>query len=162
MAFPGATSAVVFDAILNRAPVPPLRLNPGLPAELERIIDRLLEKDREVRYQTASDLRADLKRLKRDSEPRRSTAARAVSSARDGAPFGVLRKWGVVALLLVAAIATASFYYFGRARAFTEKDVILLTDFVNTTGDPIFDGTLKQALAVGLEQSIELFRAGGV
>ncbi len=160
MAFPGATSAVVFDAILNRVPVSPVRLNPELPADLERIIDKLLEKDRGVRYQTASDLKADLKRLKRDSDSGRSAAVRAAGSPLPGStgPAKGSRilsgwKWAAVAAVLVAAIAAASFYYFGRARAFTEKDVILLTDFVNTTGDAIFDGTLRQALAVGLEQS---------
>ncbi|HEV2176342.1 MAG TPA: protein kinase [Terriglobia bacterium] len=71
-AFSGSTSAVIFDAILNRVPAAPLRLNPALPAELGRIISKALEKDREVRYQTASDLRADLKRLKRDTESGRT------------------------------------------------------------------------------------------
>ena len=65
-AFSGSTSAVIFDAVLNRDPVPPARLNPGLPAELEQIISKALEKDREMRYQTAADLRADLRRLKRE------------------------------------------------------------------------------------------------
>jgi non-specific serine/threonine protein kinase len=65
-AFPGNTSAVIHEAILNRASLSPLRLNPELPAELERVINRALEKDRKLRYQTAADLRADLQRLKRD------------------------------------------------------------------------------------------------
>jgi len=65
-AFPGSTSAIIFEAIMNRDPIPPSRLNPALPAELERILSKALEKDREMRYQTAADLRADLKRLKRD------------------------------------------------------------------------------------------------
>jgi serine/threonine protein kinase/Tfp pilus assembly protein PilF len=65
-AFSGNTLAVIFDAILNRDPIPPARLNPGLPAELGQVLSKALEKDREMRYQTAADLRADLKRLKRD------------------------------------------------------------------------------------------------
>ena len=73
-AFPSGTSALIFEAILNRAPTSPVRLNPECPAELERIINKALEKDRETRYQTASDLRADLKRLKRDTESGRSAA----------------------------------------------------------------------------------------
>ena len=76
-AFPGPTSAAIFDAILNRAPTSPVRLNPGCPAELERIINKALEKDRKLRYQTASDMRADLQRLKRDTDAGRSAAVAA-------------------------------------------------------------------------------------
>ena len=74
-AFPSSTSALIFEAILNRAPTSPVRLNPECPAELERIINKALEKDRETRYQTASDLRADLKRLKRDLDAQRAVAS---------------------------------------------------------------------------------------
>jgi TolB-like protein len=77
--FSGTTTAVIFDGILNRAPVSPVRLNPELPAELERIVNTALEKDRELRYQTAAELKADLKRLKRDSESGRVAAARTES-----------------------------------------------------------------------------------
>ncbi|MGA2628667.1 MAG: protein kinase, partial [Terriglobia bacterium] len=76
-AFPGSTSAIVFDAISNRAPTPPTRLNSNLPADLERIIDKALEKDRSRRYQSAADLRADLVRLKRDTDSGRSGAVAA-------------------------------------------------------------------------------------
>ncbi len=72
MAFPGHTSGVIFEAILNRTPTPFLRLRPVLPPRLEEIINKALEKDRELRYQTAAELRADLKRLKRDSDSSRS------------------------------------------------------------------------------------------
>src|SRR6202522_3614517 len=71
-AFSGSTSAAIFDAILNRAPVAPVRVNPDVPAELERIINKTLEKDRGMRYQTAADLRTDLKRLQRDSSSGRT------------------------------------------------------------------------------------------
>ena len=72
--FHGNTSGIIFEAILNRAPLPPMRLNPKCPAELQRIITKALEKDREVRYQVAAEMRADLKRLKRDTDSGRSTA----------------------------------------------------------------------------------------
>ena len=82
--FRGDTSAVIFEAILNRAPVPPVRLNPEVPAKLEEIINKALEKDRELRYQNASDIRADLKRLKRDTDSGRSAVA--VEAAPTTAP----------------------------------------------------------------------------
>ena len=78
--FRGDTSATIFDAILNQPPVAPVRLNPAVPAELERIINKALEKDREMRYQHASDIRSDLKRLKRDTDSNRSRVASEVSS----------------------------------------------------------------------------------
>ena len=104
-AFTGSTWAVIFDAILNRAPVSPVRLNPELPTELERIINKALERDRDVRYQHASDVRADLKRLKRDIDL--GTAPRGPLRARWGTPL--LRRWqtaalaGAVALIVLAA-----------------------------------------------------------
>jgi Tol biopolymer transport system component len=103
-AFPGATPPVVFEAILSRKPVPVRSLNPEAPAELERIISKALEKDREVRYQGAAELRADLKRLRRDSESGRTTAAPAALPRRR-IPVSVLAGIGLLALLLAGAAA---------------------------------------------------------
>jgi eukaryotic-like serine/threonine-protein kinase len=82
-AFTGNTSAVVFDAILHKAPTSPMRLNPGLPDEMERIINKALEKERQLRYQSASDMRIDLQRIKRDSDSGRSTVTAANSCAEE-------------------------------------------------------------------------------
>src|SRR5271156_44215 len=84
-AFSGSTSAEIFDGILNRAPVPPTRLNPEIPAELERIINKSLEKDPGLRYQHAADLRSDLQRLKRDTESGRRVVQEVASAASSGA-----------------------------------------------------------------------------
>jgi tetratricopeptide (TPR) repeat protein/tRNA A-37 threonylcarbamoyl transferase component Bud32 len=154
-AFGGPTTAVIHDAILNRAPTSPVRLNPECPAELERIINRALEKDRGLRCQSAAELCADLKRLKRDSESGRV----GVSGARPAERRSALRKlWKVLvpaALIFVAAALGGTLYFRSRQAMarLTDKDTIVLSDFDNKTGDSVFDDTLKQGLAVQLEQS---------
>ena len=218
--FRGDTSALVFQAILDRPPASPLRLNPDIPAKLEDIINKALEKDRNLRYQHAADVRADLQRLKRDTDTGRAVAASSgpVGAAPGSGVHGNLAHVGApgssstpavatggpasgsgeaasrislgsvasavrapghspssgsqaalaaetgtgksrtrliaAAVVLVAAMVGGGIYFKSRrASTLTEKDTIVLADFANTTGDSVFDGTLKQALAVDLEQS---------
>jgi eukaryotic-like serine/threonine-protein kinase len=142
--FRGDSDGAIFDSILNSAPVPAVRLNPDVPAELERIIDKCLEKDRNLRYQHASDIRTDLQRLKRDTD-----------SGRGAAVPGSAQSWKVIvpAAVAVLALVAAGYFYLHRRPTLTDKDTIVLADFNNTTGDPVFDSTLRQGLAFQLEQS---------
>ncbi len=161
--FRGESSGLILNSILEHAPVPPVRLNPDLPAELERIIDRALEKDRKLRYQHASEMRAELQRLKRDTESGHLEAALSgAGSALHDAPLDGKRlldkkrlwKIAVPGGLIIAVLIAAGLYYRSRrAKPLTEKDTIVLADFTNTTGDPVFDNTLKTALTVSLMQS---------
>src|SRR5579863_8278285 len=203
--FRGETTGVVFDAIMNRPPVSPVRLNPEVPEKLEAILQKALDKDRNLRYQSAAEMRTDLRRLKRDIEsgsspstftgaasvevPRSgstpahassgsvgaiaasgsvaaapssaavaagSSAVAAFEEAASGSTAIASRKWlpwaaGIAALVVVAIVA---FFFFPRhTPALTVKDTVVLSDFVNTTGDAVFDGTLNEALAVQLGQS---------
>jgi len=182
--------AVICEAIMNRAPVAVVRLNHDVPDELERIINKALEKDRNLRFQHASELRSDLQRMKRDSEmgramaassgsvataqPSGSKLAQPPSSAPASSPFAAppsssaatlterpaagikLRKMLVPTAAILVALAIAGTFYFRmrqHARLLTEKDTIVLADFANSTGDVIFDDTLKTALAVAFRQS---------
>ena len=229
--FRGETSGVIFDGIMNRAPVAPVRLNPDLPTKLEDIINRALEKERELRYQHASDIKSELLRLKRDldsgkrsagEEPSRTesappsalnlerrasspasergrpdlhntpsrprptsdsggtgkgtsspapiaassgpaSAAEVRSSSPAHAPGSaeiaskpLWARWQIlVPAIAVVAVAIAAFFYWRTPLApqLTDKDELILADFTNKTGDPVFDSTLKEALAIQLEQS---------
>lgn len=196
--FQGETSALIFDAILNRAPVPVLRLNRNVPPRLDDIIEKALEKNRELRYQTAAEMRRDLQRLRRDLEsgrsasqqvtgapaesnhgPLHSSSAAAVATPASGsspaiatppsgfappsgalpvpvpaAPWWKRSKVLVPLACVIAAIAGGAFYWHSRqAKHLTDKDTIVLADFKNETGDPVFDDTLRTALTVALGQS---------
>jgi serine/threonine protein kinase/Flp pilus assembly protein TadD len=240
--FRGDTSGVIFDGIMNRTPVAPVRLNPDLPPKLEDIINRALEKERDLRYQHASDIKSELLRLKRDLESgKRSTgeessrtdsalsmerltsspasvrehsepavaipaqgrpsesgtsgrgstgkATARDSMTREGTtsvvperasgdsalasqvrsspaayPSGTVIlprplwvRWQVLvpATLVVFGLAIMGFFHWRVRQAIelTDKDQLILADFTNRTGDPVFDSTLKEALAIQLEQS---------
>ncbi len=212
--FRGESSAVIFNEILERDPVPAVRLNPDLPPKLEDIINKALEKDRELRYQGAADMRSDLKRLKRETESRRgvpatsgsvsivpesgsfpaqsvpvqprteqpsaaeppssgsgsspalasSPSSRAVKAAE--VPTAASRNlWKILVPAVVVVVALVAGFLYWRSRSaspaatststapLTEKDTIVLADFENKTGEPVFDDALKQALGVQLGQS---------
>jgi serine/threonine protein kinase len=195
--FRGETSGVIFDAIMNRAPLDPVRLNPHLPPKLEDVINRALEKDRDLRYQHAVDIKSELLRLRRDLESGRSSAVSsssavsmqsgseaassaegqaAPSSRTSGRTAAVASSssgrvptapevaaparpiyWKLVipaAVVVILAIIAAGFYWRKhQAVHLTDKDQLILADFTNQTGDQVFDSTLKEALAIQLEQS---------
>ncbi|MGH9486598.1 MAG: protein kinase domain-containing protein [Terriglobales bacterium] len=140
--FAGRTAAAFDDALLHQPPRPPAQLNVHVPPELERIIFRALEKDPSLRYQSAADLEADLRRLQRDQ----------ISGQRPAAPARRLRR--LPAIIAAAVIAAAlTFFLTRRTPALTSREPILITAFTNTTGNPAFDGALRTALEVSLEQS---------
>jgi eukaryotic-like serine/threonine-protein kinase len=150
--FRGESSAAIFNTILSATPTPAIRLNPDLPPELERIIDKALEKDRNLRYQSASEMRSDLQRLKRDTDSRKFSGA---TKQTPSAAIPRARFYWIAAAVAIVLVLTSGAVYFFRPRAakLTNKDTVVLADFTNTTGDPVFDGALRQGLSAQLEQS---------
>ncbi|MFZ0291040.1 MAG: protein kinase [Candidatus Sulfotelmatobacter sp.] len=154
--FRGESTGVIFKAILDGAPTPVVRLNPDVPPKLEDIINRALEKDRELRYQHASEMRSELLRLKRDSESGYRSAASSGTAAVAEAPAArVAKVWKIAVPVLVIALLVVGGLYSRshRPKPLTDKDTIVLADFTNSTGDPVFDDALKTALNVSLRQS---------
>ena len=153
-AFAGSTSAVIFNAILTKAPASPVRLNPELPDELARIINKALEKDRELRFQSASEMRADLKRLKRESDSGRTPAV--VAEAGKAKPARRWLLYAALAVVLIATVGIGAYLYFGRGEAI---DSIAVMPFVNVGGDPnaeyLSDG-MADDIANTLAKSTEL------
>jgi eukaryotic-like serine/threonine-protein kinase len=159
--FGGESLGEICGAILHQKPSPATQLNPQLPSQVEAIIDKALEKDRDLRYQHAADIRADLQRLKRDETGRAATPSAGTPSAGTarlgtGAfvrPARVQLGYAAAAVLLVALLAAGLYYRSHRSRRLTDRDTIVLADFANSTGDPVFDDTLKTGLNISLRQS---------
>jgi hypothetical protein len=157
--FRGKTTAEIYDAILNRDPAPPVQLNPEVPPQLQEIIAKCLEKDVGLRCQSAAEIRSDLERLKRDTGRAQTSTAAETGITPVRHQMSVSRRFGRMSMLvgpvLVLALAAAGFFWF-RSRpvhVLTDKDVIVLADFANNTGEPVFDNMLKEALAIDFEQS---------
>jgi serine/threonine protein kinase/tetratricopeptide (TPR) repeat protein len=155
VAFPGKTPAIVHKAILDSTPPPPSEIVPSLPIHFDELVAKTLEKDPGLRYQSATDLRADLNRLKRESSSGRIPVSGAGTSAGRHLNRRTWLKVSIVAVL-IAVSAASGLYYRSRQqiKRLTDKDTIIVADFANSTGDPVFDGTtLREGLSAQLEQS---------
>jgi serine/threonine protein kinase/tetratricopeptide (TPR) repeat protein len=152
--FEGASSGEICGAILHQKPRPVSQLNPQMPLHFEAIIDKALEKNHDLRYQHAADIRTDLQRLKRDSESGQISASSSGTVTEAKGQSATLWKFAVPMLLVVLLVAGGLYYRSHRqGKRLTEKDTLVLADFANSTGDAIFDDTLKTALNVSLRQS---------
>jgi len=156
--FDRETTGATFGAILHEGAELPSHWNPQLPPQFNEIIRKALEKDRNLRYQHASEMRTDLQRLKRDSESgyRIATASSGSVAVSEVPAARVAKLWKIVGpVLTVALLVVGGLYYRSRhqTKRLTENDTIVLADFANSTGDAVFDDTLKTALSVSLRQS---------
>ena len=152
--FPGESTATIFDGILNRAPEPPLRLNPGLPPQLQDIIHKALEKDRNLRYQHAADVRTDLQRLKRDTESARISAAIPAFAPRMVSRRTSILAAAATALVIVAAIGVGVYRHRSHpALTSNSRQLLFFAEFENSTNDPVFDGTLREIATNELDRS---------
>ena len=163
MPFTGSSPGAVCGAILHQEPVPLSAVNPHVAPGIEAIIRKALEKDRTLRYQSAADMRADLQRLQREMQGGRvalssGTSTPAVKEAvvRERA-VSRKKRWPAItaaSVLVLGALAAAGLYYRSKqAKLLTDKDTIVIADFANSTGDAVFDDTLKTALTLALNQS---------
>jgi serine/threonine protein kinase len=148
--FIGKNRVLMMNAILNEKLVAPSRVNKELPAGMDAIIVKALAKDREQRYQRASEIRSDLQAMKRETD-----SAHVITSAKPVAATGIAKRWKAIvpAAGAVLVLSVVAYFYFHRTTKLTNKDTIILADFTNSTGDAVFDGTLRQGMAVQLEQS---------
>jgi serine/threonine protein kinase len=159
MPFDGDSSGEICGAILHKEPTPLSQVNPQVSVGLQALIGKSLEKDRKLRYQHASDMRTDLQRLERDSDSDQRPTKTPTQAAKGGPlEWGTQRRWRIVAAVvgfavIVGLIGGGLFYRLKQSKKLTEKDTIVLADFANSTGDPVFDDTLKTALNVSLRQS---------
>jgi len=155
-AFAGSTGGVIIEAILSRSPEPVRNLNPDLPIELEAIINKAIEKDKEKRYQSAAELRADLQVLRRGFESGHTATQLLATAGMQQSSLAKRNRWSilVIGVSVMAAIAAGGWlYYAKKTHALSETDTVVLADFTNKTGDSVFDDTLRQGLTVQLEQS---------
>ena len=160
--FQGATVATIFEGLLTRQPATPSQIKAGVPPELDHIVFKALDKDRETRYQSAAELRADLKRLKRDRDTGEVSAAAtaAVPAAAKAVPAlprpsPPWRKPVLVGAPLLTVLLVGGFFFYRSITtpALTAKDTVVLSSVVNRTGDTMFDDTLGEALGLQLRQS---------
>jgi serine/threonine protein kinase/Flp pilus assembly protein TadD len=139
-AFGGETAVAVHDAILNQTPIPVRERNSTVPPKLEAVINRAIEKERDRRYQSAGEMRAELQVL--------------ADRSRESREGKSLLRWLAAAAVICVAIVSGMLYWrLHRPSRLTDKDTIVIADFDNKTGDPVFDDTLRQALSAQLSQS---------